>query len=161
MTASSRNKCSMRSDWLFKMVRKHSWKRDLLAVQGLNQYCLRLLPVSHLYTIMATIAAFCFTLCRHSNCSCPVVNILKTCKEMVRLWNASFLYAFVLIENRSTFSHWPVTAQLQPVIDHSPTIRRPVSTDRKHIASLSPYARLTVADRFPINRRQVAKPVTD
>ena len=46
----------------------------------------------------------------------------------------SFLYAFFLIENRSTVSHRPVTAQLQPVTDHSSTIRRPVSTDRKHIA---------------------------
>ena len=134
MTASSRKKCSMRSDRLLKMVRKHSWKRDLLAIQGLNQYCLRLLLVNRLYTIMAIIAAFWFTLCRRSNCNCPVVNILKTCKEMVRLWNASFLYAFVLIENRSTVSYRPITAQLQPVTDHSPTIRPQVSTDRKPIA---------------------------
>ena len=45
-----------------------------------------------------------------------------------------FIYAFVLIENRSTVSHRPVTAHLQPVTDHSPTIRRPVSTDRKPFA---------------------------
>ena len=93
-----------------------------------------LLLINRLYTILATIAAFWFTFCRRSNCNCPVVNILKTCKEMVRLWNVSFLYAFVLIENRSTVSHRPVTAQLQPVTDHSPTIRRQVSTDRKLIA---------------------------
>ena len=155
MTASSRNKCSMRSDRLLKMVCKRSWKRDLLAIQGLNQYSLLL--VNRLYTIMATIAAFCFTLCRRSNCNCPVVNILKTCKEMVRLWNASFLYVFVLIENRSTVSHRPVTAQLQPVTDHSP-----IFVDRsQQIASLSPYVWLTVANRSPINRWQVAKPVAD
>ena len=121
MTASSCNKCSMRSDRLLKMVRKRSWKRDLLAIQDLNQYCLHFLLVNRRYTIMATIAAFCLSLCRRSNCSCPVVNILKTCKEMVRLWNASFLYAFVFIENRSTVSHRPVSAQLQPVTNHSPT----------------------------------------
>ena len=129
MTASFRNKCSKSSDRLLKMV-----KRDLLAIQGLNQYCLRMLLINRLYTILATIAAFWFTLCRRSNCNCPVVNILKTCKETVRLWKASFLYAFVLIENRSTNSHRPVTAQLQPVTNHSPTIRRQVSTDCKHIA---------------------------
>ena len=58
MTASSRNKCSMSPDRLLKMVRKRSWKRDLLAIQGLNQYCLRLLLVNRLYAIIATIAAF-------------------------------------------------------------------------------------------------------
>ena len=121
MTASFRNKCSKRSDRLLKMVCKSSRKRDLLAIQSLNQYHLRLLLVNRLYTIMATIAAFWFTLCRHSNCNCPAVNILKICKEMVWLWKASFLYAFVLIENRSTVSHLPVTAQLQPVTNHSPT----------------------------------------
>ena len=121
MTASFRNKCWKRSDRLLKIVRKSSRKRDLLAIQGLNQYCLCLLLINHLYTIMATIAAFWFTLCRHSNCNCPVVNILKTCKEMTRLWKASFLYIFVLIENRLTVSHQPVTAQLQPVTNHSPT----------------------------------------
>ena len=62
------------------------------------------------------------------------VNILKTCKEMIWLWKASILYALVLIENRSTVSHRLVTAQLQPVTDHSPTSRRLVSTDRKPIA---------------------------
>ena len=49
-----RNKCSKRSDRLLKMI-----KRDLLAIQGLNQYCLRLLLISRLYTILAT---FCSTL---------------------------------------------------------------------------------------------------
>ena len=117
MPASFRNKCSKRSDRLLKIVRKSSRKRDLLAIQGLNQYCLRLLLINRLYTIMATIAAFWFTLCRHSDCNCPVVNILKTCKEMIRLWKASFLYTFALIENRSTVSHQPVTAQLQPVAE--------------------------------------------
>ena len=126
MTASFRNKCSKSSDQLVK--------RDLFTIQGLSQYCLRLLLINRLYTILATIAAFWFILCRHGNCNCPVVNILKTCKETVRLWKAFFLYAFVLIENRSTVSHRPVTAQLQPVTNHSPTIRRPVATDRKHIA---------------------------
>ena len=134
MTASFRNKCSKRSDRMLKMVCKSSRKRDLLAIQGLNQYCLRLLLFNRLYTIMASIATFWFTLYRRGNCNCPVVNILKTCEEMIRLWQASFLYAFVLIENRSTVSHRPVTAQLQLVTDHSPTIRRPVSTDRKLIA---------------------------
>ena len=99
MTALFRNKCSKRSDRLLKIVRKSSRKRDLLAIQGLNQYCLRLLLINRLSTIMATIAAFWFTLWRHSDCNCPVVNILKTCKEMIRLWKASFLYAFLLIEN--------------------------------------------------------------
>ena len=97
MTASFRNKCSKRSDRLLKMVRKSSRKRDLLAIQDLNQYCLRLLLVNFLYSIVASIATFWFTVYRRSNCNCPVVNVLKTCKEMVRLWKASFLYAFVLI----------------------------------------------------------------
>ena len=148
ITASFRNKCWKSSDRLLKMV-----KRDL-AIQGLNHYCLRLLLISRLYTILATIAAFWFTLCRCSNCNCAVGNILKTCKETVRLWKASFLYSFVLIENRSAVSHRTVTAQLQSVSDHSPTIRR-------HIASISPYVRLTVADRSPINRWQVANHIAD
>ena len=105
MTASFRNKCSKKSDRLIKMVRKSSRKRDHLAFQGLNQYCLRLLLVNRLYTIMALIATSWFTLYRRSNCNCPLVNILKTCNKMVRLWKASFLYAFVLIENRSKVSH--------------------------------------------------------
>ena len=127
MTASFSNKCSKSSDWLSKMVCKSSRKKDLLAIQGLNWYCLRLLLINRLYTIMATIAAFWFSLCRHSNCNCQHVKILKTCKEMIWLWKASFLYAFVMIENRSTVSH-------QSVTDHSPTRRRPVSTDRKPVA---------------------------
>ena len=134
MTASFSNKCSKSSDRLSKMIRKSSRKSDILAIQGLNQYCLCLLLINRLYTIMTTIAAFWFILCRRSNCNCPVVNILKTCKEMIRLWKASFLYAFVLTENRSTVSHRQVTTQLQPVTDHSPTSRRPVSTDREPIA---------------------------
>ena len=147
MTVSFCNKCSKSSDGLLKMA-----KRDFLAIQGLNQYCKSLLLINCRYTILATIAAFWFTLCRGSNCNCPVVNILKTCKETVWLWQASFLYAFVLIENRSTISHRPVTAQLQPVTDHSPTIRRPVSTDRK-----LPIGLPSVADKLQIlsqfNRR--------
>ena len=45
-----------------KMVRKSSRKRDLFAIQGLNQYYIRLLLVNCLYTIMASIATFWFTL---------------------------------------------------------------------------------------------------
>ena len=90
---SFRNKCLKSSDQLLKMVRKSSRKRDLLVIQGLNQYCLRILLINRLYTIMATIVAFWFTLCRCSNCNCPVVNILKTCKEMIRLWKVSLLCA--------------------------------------------------------------------
>ena len=85
MTPSFRNKCTKRSYRLLKIVRKILRKRDLLAIQGLNQYCLRLLLINRLYPIMATIAAFWFTLCRHINCNCLIVNILKTCKEMIRL----------------------------------------------------------------------------
>ena len=157
MTASFRNKCLKSSDWLLKLVRKSLRKRGLLAIQGLNQYCLRFLLINFLYSIMATIEAFWFTLCRRSNCNCPVVNILKTCKEMIWLWKASFLYAFVLIENQSTVGHRPVTAQLQPVTDHSLTSCRPVSTDHKLITVIW----LTVVDRSPINRWQVAKSIVD
>ena len=82
---------------------------------------------------MATTAAFWFTLCRGSNCNCPVVNILKTCKEMIRLWNSSFFICFCFDWESIDISHRPVTAQLQLVTDHSLTSRRPVSTDRKHI----------------------------
>ena len=122
--------------------------------KGLNLYCSTSPNQSSVYQHGNN----CSILIYSFNCNCPVVNILKTYKEMIRLWKASFLYAFVLIENRSTVSHRPVTAQLQPVTDHSPTSRRPVSTDRKPIAV---RIRLTVADRSPINRWQVAKPITD
>ena len=121
MTASFHNKCSKRSDRLLKMVCKSSRKRDRFAIQGLNQYCLRLLLVNRLLTIMSSTAIFWFTLCRRSNCNSPVVNFLKTCNEMARLWKVSFIYAFVLIENWSTVSHRPLIAQLQSVTDHSPT----------------------------------------
>ena len=123
------NKCSKSSDRLLKIVCKSSSKRDLLAIQGLNQYCLRLL-INRLYTIMTTIAAFWFTLCRRSNCNCPVVNILKTCKEMIRLWKVSFLYAFVWLRIDQQF----VFDQSLLSCYQSPVIHRPVSTDRKSIA---------------------------
>ena len=55
-----------------KVVHKSLRKRDLLPIQGLNQYCLRLLLISCLYTVMAIIAVFWFTLCRRSNCYCQV-----------------------------------------------------------------------------------------
>ena len=158
ITVSFRNKCSKRSDGLFKMERKSSRKRDLLAIQGLNQYCLRLLLINHLYIIMAPTAAFWFTLCRRSNCSCPVVNILKTCKEMVQLWKASFSYAFVLIENWSTIiSHRQSTLSC----NQSTIIHRLFAERSQQIASLSPYVRLTIADGTPINRWQVAKAIAD
>ena len=104
--ASFRDKCLKRSVRLLKMI-----KRDLLAIQG------PVLPFAFSLSVVCTpswqhFVALWFTLCRRSNCNCPVVNILKIFKEMVRLWKASFLYAFVLIENRSTVSHRPVTAQL-------------------------------------------------
>ena len=137
MTASFRNKCSKRSDRLLKMVRKSSRKRNLLAIQGLNQYCLRLLLINRLYTIMTTIAAFWFTLCSKDTATVQLLAFWKL-KEMVRLWKASFLYAFVLTENWSTVSHRPVTAKLQPVTDHSLTIRWPISIDHK------PFAKRTV-----------------
>ena len=156
MKASFRNKCSKRSDRLLKMVRKSSRKRDLLSIQGLNQYCLRLLLVNCLYTIKASIAIFWFTLCRRSNCNSPVVNTLKTCNEMIRLCKASVLYAFVLIENRQL-----VTDQSPLSCNQSPIIHRLFADRSQQIASLSPYVRLTVADRSPINRWQVAKPVAD
>ena len=54
MTASFRNKCSKRSDRLLKMVRKSSRNRDLSAIQGFNQYCLRFLLVNR--GIMASVA---------------------------------------------------------------------------------------------------------
>ena len=58
----------------------------------------------------------------------------KLTKEIIRL-KASFLYAFVLIENWSTVSDWPVTTPLQPVTIIQPLVaRRPVSTHRKPIA---------------------------
>ena len=116
------------SAWRVKMVRK---------IPGKETFLLSKVSTSTAFAFLLIIctpswqqAAFC----RHSNCNCQVMIILKTCKEMIWLWKASFLYAFVLTENRSTVNHLPVTAQLQPVTDHSPTSHWPVSTDRKPIA---------------------------
>ena len=98
-----------------------------------------------------------FATSAQTDCNCPVVNILKTCKEMIWIWKASFLYAFVLIENRSTVSYRPVTPQLQPVTD----LQRLVADRSQQNISLSPYLWLTVANRTLINRWQVAKLIAD
>ena len=93
-----------------------------------------------------TIAASLIILCRRSNCSCPVVNILTT----IRFWKAHFICILL-----SSTSHRPVTGQLQPVTEHSPASHRSVWK----IASQSPYLRITDADQLPINHWQVAKPI--
>ena len=54
-----------------------------------------------------------------------------------------------------------VTDQSPLSCDQSAIIHRLVAGRSQQIASLSPYVRLTVADRSPINRWQVAKPIAD
>ena len=85
----------------------------LLAIQGLNQYCLCLV-LNSLYIIMATTAGFLFLLCRHSNCNSPAVNILTTCKEIIRFWKAiPFNFQkFSLGRQRAKQDFWPVFVRL-------------------------------------------------
>ena len=78
-------------------------------------------------------------------------------------------FYMLLIENLSTVSHChrPVTTQVivtnqSPLsCNQTPIIHRLVAYRSQQIASVSPYIRLTVADRSPINRWQVAKPIAD
>ena len=157
MAASFRNKCSKSSDRLFKMLRKSSRKKDLLAIQSLNQYCLRLLLINRLYTIMATIAPFWFTLSCAATATVQLLEVWKLAKKWSDYKRSPFyMFLFSLrIYRQLATDESPLSCNLSPII------HRLVADRSQQIASLSPYSRLIVADRSPINRWQSAKPIAD
>ena len=157
MTVSFRNKCLKRSDRLLKMVRISSRKRDFLAIQGFSQYCLRLLLINCLYTIMAEVQHFDLLFAGAGTATVQLLTFSKLAKKWFDYERRPFyMLLFLLRIDRQL-----VTNQSSLSCNQSPIIHQLFADRSQQIASLYPYERLTVADRSSINHWQVAKPIAD
>ena len=156
MTASFRNKCSKRSDRLLKWYAKVRGKETLLSK-------------------VSTSTAFAFSLsfaCRPSWYQLQHLNLLFTGAATVTVqllifgklatkWSDYERHPFYMLLFWLRIDRQLVTDQSPLSCNQSPIIHRLFADRSQQIASLSPYVRLPVADRSPINRWQVATPVAD
>ena len=157
MAASFRNKCSKSSYRQLKMVRK---------VRGKETFLLSSVSTSTAFAFSLSIVCtsswqqlqhFDLLFAGTETATVQLLTFWKLAKKWFDYeWRPFYMLLFWLrIDRQIVTVHSPLSC------NQSPIIHRLVADRSQQIATLSPYVRLTVADRSPINRWQVAKPIAD
>ena len=133
-------------------------KRDLLAIQGLNQYTAFAFSLSIVRTpSWQQLQHFDLLFAGAATATVRLLTFWKLAKK----WFDYERHSFYMLLFWLRIDRHLVTDQSPLSCNQSPIIHRLVADRSQQIASLSPYIRLTVADRSPINRWQVTKPIAD
>ena len=151
MTASFRNKCSKRSEWYAK-------------VWGKETFLLSKVSTSTAFAVSLSIV--CTPSCQELQhfdllfAGAATVQLL-TFWKLAKQWFDYERRPFNMLLFWLRIDRQLVTDQSPLSCNQSSIIHRLFADRSQRIASLSPYVQLTVADRSPINRWQVAKAIAD